>query len=154
MGKTGFEKATSKMFGDFGSSVRVAQPSGGERLSREDRERMRREAESEAQEQAQEQKSEEQRQIIKTLMDMNVLPANAGAAPEASAEGTEGKVQEKQGRGRPPKDPGVTKYVLVNVRIPEKLRTRLKVMSAELGVSVTDLFVEGIDFVLGKYGSR
>lgn len=154
MGKTGFEKATSKMFGDFGTSVRIAQSGGGERLSREDRERLRREAEGAAQEQKSE---EQQRQLIKTLVDMKVIPASTGA--DVPEEGTVRPAEKpgaatRQGRGRPLKDPEVGKYVLLNFRIPEELRTRLKVLSAELGVTMIELFEEGLDLVMQKYGRK
>lgn len=152
MAKTGFEKATSKMFGDFGSSVKVAQPGGGERLSREERERMRKEAEAEALEEAKAEKSAEQREIIKTLVDMNVIPQQGGEAspaekvPEAQAP--------RQGRGRPAKDPDGGPYVLMNFRVTEEFRTKVKVTAAEQGRQVLDLFTEAFGLFFEKYHIR
>lgn len=110
MGKTGFEKATSKMFGDFGSSVTIAQPDvNAGPLSREQRDRMR---------------------------------SGGSPAPEP--------VQEGQGRGRPQKNPEVSKYVLMNFRVSEEFRQRIKVMAAQEGRSVTDIFEDAFELYFSK----
>ena len=148
MAKTGFEKATSKMFGDFGSSVKVAQPGGGERLSREERERMRKEAEAEALEEAKAEKSTEQREIIKTLVDMNVIPKEKKLPQKRGAQAP------RQGRGRPAKDPDGGPYVLMNFRVTEEFRTKVKVTAAEQGRQVLDLFTEAFGLFFEKYHIR
>ena len=151
MAKTGFEKATSKMFGDFGSSVKVAQAGGGERPSREERERMRREAEAAAEEEAKAEKSAEKREIIKTLVDLNVIPQQGGEA--ASSPAPEAQAP-RQGRGRPAKDPDGGPYVLMNFRVTEEFRTKVKVTAAEQGRQVLDLFTEAFGLLFEKYHIR
>lgn len=148
MGKTGFEKATSKMFKDFGPSVQIAQPGAGERVSREERERMRSEADSAARRDSEEKRAEERRQVIQDLVDMNVLPAGDRKVEEAEPEAP---AQPKQGRGRPAKSAEPVEYVLMNFRVTSDFRQRLKVMAARQGRPVADLFDEAFGLLFDKY---
>ena len=161
MAKTGFEKATSKMFGDFGSPVRVAQPQAGGRPSREERERMREEAEEAVRHEAEEQRAQERRQVLQDLVDMNVLPAGSkeggsgvqgGVEVKMEAMLAEGRGEEKRGRGRPPKGERGKDCVLMNFRVGVDFRQKLKVMAAEQGKSVLDLFDEAFVLLFEKYG--
>lgn len=150
--KTGFEKATSKMFGDFGPKVEIASPDAGGRLSREERERLRREAERADEMKVEERKDEERRKVLRDLVDMKVLrpeEASGGAQGEVAAEPA--PKEAAQGRGRPPKNPGVTDYVLMSFRVEPAFRQRLKVMAAGQGRPVADLFDEAFGLLFEKY---
>lgn len=153
MSKTGFEKATSKMFGEYGAPVRIAQPSGGGRLSREEREKMREEAENAVLSEEGEQREKERREIVRTLVDMNVIRPDGGEAALEGGRGETGPEAEeaRQGRGRPQKNPDVAEYVLMNFRVPVSFRQRIKVVAAERGKSMTDLFEEAFSPLLEKY---
>lgn len=155
MSKTGFEKATSKMFADHGTTVQIASPGGGQRLSREERERMREEAEKAAAEEDREKRETQRREVIETLKEMNViLPGgnDGSVAQEPEAASQVEAEEEKQGRGRPLKNPEVKEYVLMNFRVPADFRQRLKVLAAEEGRSLTELFEEAFVPLLEKYG--
>lgn len=155
MSKTGFAKATSKMFAEPGASVQIATPGGGRRPSKAERDIMRKEADRAALEEAGEMRENERRAIINTLKEMNVIPSGAGEGSgksvheESSAEEVQ---EEKQGRGRPVKNPEVKEYVLMNFRVPADFRQRLKVLAAEEGRSLTELFEEAFVPLLEKYG--
>lgn len=148
--KTGFEKATSKMFKDFGPSVQIAQPGAGERVSREERDRMRSEADSAARRDSEEKRAEERRQVIQDLVDMNVLLVNGDRTPEVVVS-EEAPAQPKQGRGRPAKSAEPVEYVLMNFRVTLDFRQRLKVMAARQGRPVADLFDEAFGLLFEKY---
>lgn len=143
MGKTGFDKATSKMFGEFGSSVKISEGNAGSRLSREERERMREEEEEKERSREREQRDEERRQLVKDLVDLNVIK------PEEPAGGA--AVVEKQGRGRPLKNSEVGEHVLMNFRVGKDFRQKLKVMAAQQGCTVVDLFDEAFGLLFKKY---
>ena len=160
MGKTGFEKATAKMFGSFGPAVRIAESGGaGERLSREERERMRREA---AESEEREQRSKEREEIVRTLVDMKVIPSGGeGGEGKAGAEAVKEEpavreapsaAEEGKGRGRPLKNPEVGEYVLMNFRVDAEFRQRLKMMAVGQGRSVISLFEEAFELLFEKYG--
>lgn len=147
MGKTGFEKATSKMFGDFGSAVRIAVPEAGRRPSKEERERMREEVAEADSRKEREERVREQKDLVQTLVDMKVIPP--ASLPEAAAPEVE---ESRRGRGRPAKNPEVEEYVLMNFRVGADFRQRLKVMAAQEGKSVTALFDEAFALLFEKYG--
>lgn len=151
MAQTGFEKATKKMFGDFGPAVKIAQPGAGERLSREERDRMREDAEQSEKKEAEEQRQQERKEVIQTLVEMKVIPAQEEPAKPSEPEPV---VEEKQGRGRPLKNPDVTDYVLMNFRVSAEFRQRIKMMAAEQARSVTDVFEEAFSLLFEKYPSK
>jgi len=156
----------------LGSSVRIASPVSGERMGREERERMRREEEAREREVEASQRDEERRKVIRDLVELNVIkPAEAGvAAAEAGAvdanapdanppeevhaeAGGEPVAEGKRGRGRPVKDPSVESYVGMSFRVPQVLRQRIKLLAAGRDCSVADLFDEAFGLLFDKYGS-
>lgn len=138
MAQNPFKKATDKMFsgyGGFSSGIQIAEPSAGEqRVTRE-------ELESEVKENqpAVETGSHEGQQESQAQQPQVVAQAPA-------------EEERQQGRGRPLKDPGVEKYVLMNFRVSADFRQKFKVMAAEQGRSITELFEEGMQLLFGKYG--
>ena len=149
MGKSAFEKATSKMFSESGPAVRIATPGVGERLSKEQRERMREDAEKAEREQ----KEQERKEMVKTLVDMKVIPA-ADVGENMVKDEPKAVVEEKRQRGRPEKNPDVDKYVLMNFRVGDSFRQKLKVMAAEEGKSILSLFEEAFNLLFEKYGVK
>lgn len=161
MANTGFEKATRKMLGGDGPGVRIAQPEGGVRVSRVERERMREEVERREREAEEGKRAQERRQVLQDLVDMNVLPqdggagaspSGAGAAPRQDAAAEAGPGENGKGRGRPLKNPDVKEYVLVNFRVPSDFRQRIKIVAAQQGRSVADIFEEALGLFFEKYG--
>lgn len=72
----------------------------------------------------------------------------APAVPEVRQEA--GQVEAKRGPGRP-KEEGKD-WVSMNFRVEASFRQRVRRLAADLDVSINDLFLEGFDYVFGKYG--
>ena len=158
MGKTGFDKATAKMFGSFSSGgVKIAQPGAGERMSKEERESMREAVKAAEQQEEKEHRAEERRQVLKDLADMNLLSKEGarerGERPSVQQQPQAAAEAPTQQRGRPPKNPEVKEYVLMNFRVPVDYRQKLKVMAAEQDKSVLELFEEAMTLLFQKYNS-
>lgn len=144
MGKSSFDKATAKMISSA-PAVRIASPGVGERMSREERERMREAAELEERREAEEQRAQDRKEIVKTLVDMKVIPQGPAEVAEPVQE------EPKAGRGRPLKDNGGEAQVMMNFRVGEGLRQRIRMMSAEQGRSILSLFEEAFSMLFEKY---
>lgn len=123
--KTGLEKTMGKMF--EGASF-----SGGIRIAvPEDRTRM---------------SPEERREL-----EGGVRPPS-GATPRAEVPEPEPS-DGGRGRGRPRKE-AEDVMVLMNFRVPESFRQRVRMESARRGVPILDLFVEAFDLYFSKYGQE
>jgi hypothetical protein len=134
--KTGFERMSERMFGDTQPVVEIARPAnGGERMTAGERRAM------------EESAAVRQRQgapVAPAVPEAPVAPAAPGVRQEA------GQVEAKRGPGRP-KEEGKD-WVSMNFRVEASFRQRVRRLAADLDVSINDLFLEGFDYVFGKYG--
>lgn len=136
MAKTALQKASGKMFGDFGPSVPVASPSGGGRMSPEERERIEKEAEKARGEQER-RKAEE------------ILSVEAAGADEAKQQPA---TESKPRRGRPSVRNTDEQLVFMNFRVPADFRQKVKVMAAQQGVTAQELFDEAFAMLFKRHG--
>ena len=158
MGKTGFEKATAKMFPDFGPSVKVASPEGeGRRMTREERERLREEVERsgvEGERSDEGRRARERKEIIKELVELNVIPKEGAEVPARGVEGADGGVEAPEARrrpGRPSKSDGAVDYVIMNFRVDADFRRRFKSVAVMQGRPMQELFDEAVGMLFEKY---
>ena len=158
MGKTGFEKATAKMFPDFGPSVKVVSPEGdGRRMDREERARLREEmerSEAEGEGRDEDRRARDRKELLKDLVALNVLPKEGAEAPARGGEGADGGVVEQEARrrpGRPSKSAEAVDYVMMNFRVDADFRRRFKSVAVMQGRPMQDLFEEAVGMLFEKY---
>lgn len=138
-----FEKASAKLLGSFGSGVTIAQPSGGERMDSRERELMRERLEKES-------------AVVETRTQEGEGSATPAPAPvvEPVAEAEVKVVEEssEKQKGRPRKIDPDANLVLMNFRVEDEYRQRIKMLAVERHVSILELFKEAFDDLLSKYG--
>lgn len=120
-----FEKANAKLLGSFAGGVNIAAPADGKRLSREERDKI----------------LEKEETKVKPVEEVVESPV-AVTEPEA----------DKKGPGRPRTDDSLINPCGVNFKIEKDLHKALKIVAAERGLTLKDVFLEGIGLVLEKYG--
>ena len=127
------DRAMGKLLGSFSSGVEIAQPSGGERMDSSERERLR-----EGMERV---KGEDEGQKSAPAKACVPVPSDDQAQPQASRQ-----------RGRPRKGNSPENPVLMNFRVDEEYRQRIKVLAVDRRVSISELFYEAFDLLFEKLG--
>lgn len=130
MGKTGFEKASEKMFGRFSGGVSIAQPAAEGRMSSEERKRF----------------EESVAAAPASLAESAPVPSQPQSPQDAS------RVEEEpRGKGRPRKDTTPVNPVFMNFRVEEEFRQKIKEFAVERRVPIVELLHEAFELLFEKY---
>ena len=121
MSSSSFDKASSKLLGEFAGGANVVTPVAGKRMSREEREA-----------------------IIER-------ESSEDPVAEAQPVETTHAAVEKRGAGRPRTPESLKDPKPINFMVEGEFRKALKMWAAERGVDLKDLMLEGIQLLLEKH---